>query len=134
MLRILIVEDEPVNREYLLLSLHGLGECRAVVTGEDAVQAQQDALAQNQPFDVVFLDILLPGMNGLQALEQLRALEDSHAVPQDKRVPVIITTGLDDDQAASRAFIQGQALSYMTKPFRPGQISEELRKLGLIGE
>jgi two-component system chemotaxis response regulator CheY len=132
MLRILIVEDEPVNRELLLLSLRGLGECKAVATGEDAVLAQQAALEQSQPFDVVFLDILLPGMNGLQALEQLRALEDRHQVPQDRRAPVIVTTGLDDDQTASRAFIQGQALSYMTKPFRTGQISEDLRKLRLI--
>jgi two-component system, chemotaxis family, chemotaxis protein CheY len=131
-LRILIVEDEPVNREFLLLALRGLGECQAVVSGEDAVQAQQNALAKDQPFDVVFLDILLPGMNGLQALEQLRALEDRHNIPPDKRVPVIVTTGLDDDRAASRAFIQGQAVSYLTKPFRPGQIHEELIKLGLI--
>jgi len=132
MLRIMIVEDEPVNRELLLLCLRGLGDCKAVACGEDAVLAQQDALELNQPFDVIFLDILLPGINGLQALEQLRALEDRHEVPQDKRVPVIVTTGLDDDRTASRAFIQGQALSYMTKPFRAGQIHEELRKLGLI--
>ena len=94
--------------------------------------AQQNALESAQPFDVIFLDILLPGMNGLQALEQLRALELRHEVPPERHVPVIITTGLDDDQAASRAFIQGQALSYMTKPFRFGQIPEELRKLGLL--
>ena len=132
MLRILIVEDEPVNREFMLLSLRGLGQCQAVATGEDAVLAQQTALEQDQPFDVIFLDILLPGMNGLQALEQLRALELRHEVPPERQVPVIVTTGLDDDQAASRAFIQGHALSYMTKPFRAGQIPEELRKLGLI--
>lgn len=133
MLRILIVEDEPVNREVLLLSLRDIGECQAVVTGEEAVLAHASALAEARPFDVVFLDILLPGMNGLQALEQLRAQEDERQTPQDRRVPVIITTGLDDDHMASRAFIQGQAVSYMTKPFRPGQISEELQKLGLIG-
>lgn len=132
MLRILIVEDEPVNREFLLLALRSLGDCQAVVSGEDAVTAQQSALEKGQPFDVVFLDILLPGMNGLQALEQLRELETRHAIPQDKRVPVIVTTGLDDDQTASRAFIQGQAVSYLTKPFRPGQIAEELSKLGLL--
>ncbi|MBA4358113.1 MAG: response regulator [Humidesulfovibrio sp.] len=133
MLRILIVEDEPVNREVLLLSLRDIGECQAVVTGEEAVLAHAGALSEARPFDVVFLDILLPGMNGLQALEQLRAQEDERQTPQDRRVPVIITTGLDDDHMASRAFIQGQAVSYMTKPFRPGQISEELQKLGLIG-
>jgi len=133
MLRILIVEDEPVNREFLRLSLRGLGDCQAVSSGEDAVAAQRTALEQNQPFDVVFLDIMLPGINGLQALEQLRALEDRHGVPQERRVPVIITTTLDDDKTASRAFIHGQAVSYMTKPFRAAQIREELSKLGLLG-
>jgi two-component system chemotaxis response regulator CheY len=133
MLRVLIVEDEPVNREFLKLSLRGLGDCQAVVRGEDAVCAQQEALERNQPFDVVFLDIMLPGINGLQALEQLRALEDRHGVPPERRVPVIVTTTLDDDKAASRAFIHGQALSYMTKPFRAAQVREELSKLGLLG-
>lgn len=132
MLRILVVEDEPVNREFLLLCLRGLGDCLAVVCGEDAVAAQRNALEQNQPFDVVFLDIMLPGINGLQTLEQVRALEHSHGVPQERRVPVIVTTGLDDDRTASRAFVQGQALSYITKPFQADQITEELRKLGLM--
>lgn len=132
MLRILIVEDEPVNREFLLLALRSHGDCQAVPSGEEAVQAQERALRESRPFDVVFLDILLPGMNGLQALEQLRALEDLHQVPPERRVPVIITTALDDDRTASRAFIQGQAASYITKPFRPGQITEELGRLGLL--
>lgn len=95
MLHILIVEDEPVNREFLKLALRQQGQCQAVATGEDAVAAFNDALENGQPFDVVFLDIMLPGMNGLQALEQLRALEGRHEIPQDRQVPVIITTGLE---------------------------------------
>jgi len=133
MLRILIVEDEPVNREFLLMSLRGFGECHAVITGEDAVRAHACALAESRPFDVVFLDIMLPGISGLQALEQLRAQEERHQAQPARQVPVIITTSLDDDRTASRAFIQGQAVSYMTKPFRRRQIAEELQKLGLVG-
>ena len=132
MLRILIVEDEPVNREFLLLALREIGECKAVATGEDAVRAHACALAEGRYFDVVFLDILLPGISGLQALEQLRAQEEKHPSRPVRQVPVIITTGLDDDQTASRAFIQGQAVSYMTKPFQAAQIAEELQKLGLV--
>ena len=59
-------------------------------------------------------------------------MEDEFEVPESQRVQVIITTVLDDDQTASRAFIQGHAVSYLTKPFRPRQISDELSKLGLI--
>ena len=132
MLRILIVEDEPVNQEFLLLALRAHGDCRAVSLGEDAVRLHSEAMDEARPFDVIFLDIVLPGISGLQTLEKLRAQEDAFEVPAERRARVIITTALDDDRAASRAFIQGNAVSYMTKPFRTGQITEELRKLGLL--
>lgn len=132
MLRILIVEDEPVNQEILRLVLREHGDSLAVDTGEDAVLLYRTALDESRPFDVVFLDIMLPGINGLQTLEKLRALEDTFEVPAERRAQVIVTTALDDDRTASRAFIQGHAVSFMTKPFRPGQITEELRKLGLL--
>jgi CheY-like chemotaxis protein len=132
MLRILIVEDEPVNQEYLLLALRGLGECRVASSGEEAVRLHGVALDEAQPFDVVFLDIQLPGIGGLQTMEKLRALEEAFELPEERRACFIVTTALDDDRTASRAFMQGHAVAYLTKPFRARQISEELRKLGLL--
>jgi len=132
MLRILIVEDEPVNQEFLLLALRKHAECQAVDSGEEALAAFTLALDDNQPFDVVFLDLMLPGIGGLQTLEKLRSLEEHFELPEARRARVIITTALDDDRAASRAFIQGRAASYMTKPFRMQDIRDELSKLGLL--
>jgi two-component system, chemotaxis family, chemotaxis protein CheY len=132
MLRVLIVEDEPVNQEFLLLALKNRAECQAVGSGEDALAAVTQALDAGRPFDVVFLDLLLPGIGGLQTLEKLRHLEGHFELPEEQRARVIITTALDDDRAASRAFIQGRAVSYMTKPFRVSDIRDELAKLGLL--
>ncbi|MDR3639749.1 MAG: response regulator [Humidesulfovibrio sp.] len=132
MLRILIIEDAPVNQEFLLLALKPHGECLAVSTGEAGLAEHGRALAEGRPFDLVFLDIMLPGIDGLKTLELLRAAEDSGEVPQSRRVHVIVTTVLDDDKTASRAFIQGNALSYMTKPFRVREITDELQNLGLL--
>ncbi len=132
MLRVLIIEDEPVNRQYLLLALRKHGECLAVDSGEAGLVAHRRALDQGQPFDVVFLDIQLPGINGLKALELLRAEEDERDIPEASRAQVIVTTVMDDDQTALRAFIQGHAASFLTKPFRTGQLEDELLKLGLV--
>jgi two-component system chemotaxis response regulator CheY len=131
-LKVLIVEDAPVNREFLLLALRPHGECLAVSTGEAALMEHRRAMDQDLPFDVVFLDIMLPGIDGLKTLELMRAAEDALGYPESRRPRVIVTTVLDDDRAASRAFINGHAVSYLIKPFRARQLAEELQKLGLI--
>jgi two-component system chemotaxis response regulator CheY len=129
--RLLVVEDNLVNQEFLRLSLLGWGEFVAVDSGEQALETVRSALFGGTFFDVIFMDIMLPGMDGLQTLERIRALENELDLPTEKRAKVIMTTSLDDNSKASRAFIHGQAVSYMTKPFRPGDVVEEMAKLGL---
>lgn len=132
--RLLIVEDNLVNQEFLRLSLRNWGACQAVCSGEEALREFQAALERAEPYDVIFLDIMLPGMDGLQTLERIRAVEDARNRSAAQRAQVIITTSLDDNRMASRAFIHGQAVSYMTKPFRARDIEEEMHKLGLADE
>lgn len=128
--RILIVEDNRVNQEFLRLALAGHGEPAMAGTGEEGLRLFVEALDESRPFELVFLDIMLPGMDGLQTLERMRAAEDERGLPDGACARAIITTSLDDNRKASRAFIHGRAVSYMTKPFRPRDIAEELRKLG----
>ena len=132
MLKVLIVDDEQVNREFLLLTLKAHAQCVAVGTGEAGLLEHRRALLAETPFSVVFLDIMLPGIDGLKTLELLRAAEDELELPDSARALVIVTTVLDDHQSASRAFMQGNAASFMTKPFQAKQIREELAKLGVI--
>jgi Response regulators consisting of a CheY-like receiver domain and a winged-helix DNA-binding domain len=129
---VLIVEDAPVNREFLLLALKPHGDCLAVSTGEAALMEHRRAMDEDRPFDLILLDILLPGIDGLKTLELMRAAEDAKGYPEARRPRVIVTTVLDDDRTASRAFINGHAVSYLIKPFRVRQLAEELQKLGLI--
>lgn len=131
-MRTLIVEDTLINQEFLRMIMEQWGECLVVDNGEEAVAAFDKALETEAPFDLIFMDIMLPGMNGLQALEQIRATEEAREVPDARQVKVIVTTALDDDANASRAFMQGQALSYITKPIRQEKIETELRKFGMI--
>lgn len=132
MLRMLICDDEPVNREFLLHAVAGLGEAVAVASGEEALREIEAALNAGRPFGAVFMDLLMPGMGGLRTLETLRALEDARALPPERRAPVIVTTSLDDNKTASRAFIHGRAAAYLTKPFAAEAVREEMEKLGLV--
>lgn len=132
MLKALIIEDEQVNREFLLLALKPHATCVAVGTGEAGLKEHRRALTADEPFELIFLDVMLPGIDGLRALEQLRATEDAFDLSESARAKVIVTTVLNDHQTASRAFIHGHAASFLTKPFRASELMLELATLGLI--
>jgi two-component system chemotaxis response regulator CheY len=130
-MRVLIVEDNPLNQEFLkaIMASHD-AFCEAVESGEEALEAFERAHAAAEPYDLVFMDIVLPNMDGQQTLEKLRAIEKSQAVAS---VKVIMTTALDDKKNMTRAFFQGQAISYLTKPFTVDEVGKELQRLGLVG-
>jgi len=130
-MRALIVEDTLINQEFLKMILEGW-DCVVVESGEDGVEAFTSALEEETPFDVVFMDIMLPGMDGLQALEHIRHVEQRKGVAAADEVKAIITTALDDDSKASRAYIHGKAVSYITKPVREEKVQSELRNFGLM--
>ena len=130
-MRILIVEDTLVNQEFLKMILSQWGECTVAESGEEAVVLFSESL-EAAPFDIVFMDIMLPGIDGLQALEQIRAMEREAGVAPGDETRAIVTTALDDDEKASRAFIHGQAIAYIAKPIRQDKIEAELRNFGLI--
>ncbi|WP_256930664.1 response regulator transcription factor [Pseudomonas sp. ABC1] len=101
--KILLVEDDPVLGPHLF---EHLGQRGAQVTflsdGEQALRC-----VQSQPFDLVLMDILMPGLSGLQVLEVLR---------REQGVPVILMSALGDEEDRIAGFSQG-ADDYLPKPF-----------------
>lgn len=130
-MRALIVEDSLINQEFLKMIMAEWGQCFVAESGEAAITAFAEAL-DSDPFDVVFMDVMLPGMDGLQTLERIRDLESKKGIAPGNETRAIITTALDSDDAATRAFIHGQAIAYITKPVRQEKVEDELRRLGLI--
>jgi DNA-binding NtrC family response regulator len=101
--RVLIVDDEASVRESLRLILKDRTEVTLAATGEAALEA-----VTARAFDVVLLDILMPGVDGLEVLERIRARTQ---VPQ-----VIMLTATKTVKTAVRAMKLG-AFDYVTKPF-----------------
>jgi adenylate cyclase len=106
--RVLVVDDDRVNRMLLTRSLEREGH--SVRCAENGVEAL--ALLRDDPCDVVLLDIVMPELDGVSVLEQVK----SDPTLQD--VPVIMISGVDDTESVVRCIEIG-ADDYLSKPFDP---------------
>lgn len=127
----LVVEDDAISRRFLqsMLEQHGAVEC--VENGDDAVRVFSEAFDSGHPFDLVCLDIMMPGMDGHEVLVELRKYERSKGVAIGDGVKVIITSALGDSENVLRAYM-GRCGAYCVKPIDPNDFCEHLQKLGLI--
>ena len=116
-MKILIVEDEFVCRHVLQELLSPYGECDMAVNGKEAVDAFESALAGNRPYNLVCLDIMLPEMDGQEALKKMREIERKYQIGGLDGVKIIMTTALEDFDNIKRAFIE-QCEGYLVKPIQ----------------
>ena len=130
-MKILLAEDDFVTRKYMSNFLSKYGECDVTVDGMEAVDAFMMALEDGEPYDLVCLDIMMPVMDGYQALVGIRNLEKERNIPEEKMVKVIMTTALNEEKNVKMAFELGCTI-YSGKPIDQERFDQALRKLGLI--
>jgi len=103
---VLIVDDEVINRKLLGAILKKKGyHCFFSENGKEAV-----ALFQKEKVDLVLMDIMMPVMNGYEAVEQIKALENSSFVP------IIFLSAMTDEEALSRC-VESGGDDFLTKPY-----------------
>lgn len=130
-LRMLIVEDEFLSRKLVGHYIEKHGKFDTAVNGEEALRAVSEAYEEGRPYDVVFLDIMMPDMNGLAVLKGIREYETRRGISATDGVKVIMTTALGDAKSVMEAF-RNQCEAYITKPYTEEAFAVQLRKLGLI--
>jgi DNA-binding response OmpR family regulator len=116
--RALVVDDDPTINAMIadILTLDRF-EVTRVHDGDEAIGA-----LRSDKYDVVLLDIMLPGQDGLSILKEIRAAADLSATP------VVMLTAKADDDSAWEGWRAG-CDSYMTKPFDPGELLATLHRL-----
>lgn len=130
-MRILIAEDDFASRKVLLKFLSEYGECDVTVDGMEAIDAFLMALEEGQPYDLVCLDVMMPIMDGYQALKNIRKIEKDKQVVEEDAVKVIMTTALNEEKNVKKAFELGCTV-YCAKPVDMDRLRETLEKIGLI--
>jgi len=129
-MKTLIVEDDFTSRLLLQELLKSYGPCHIAVNGKEAVEATAAAL-EDEPYDLICLDIMMPEMDGQEALRRIREQEEARDILSSNGAKIVMTTALDDIKNVSAAY-QSLCDGYLTKPIQKAKLLEELRKLELI--
>ena len=129
-MRILVVEDDYISRRLLCRYLEPYGTCEEAVNGHEAVDAVRRAIDAGEQFDLICLDIMMPGMDGQQALVILRQIEAENGMPIGKGAKVIMTSAMEDNQYIMQA-LNASADGYVVKPIEKRSFIETLKEVGL---
>lgn len=130
-MKILLAEDDFASQKFMDKYLSQYGECDATVDGEEAVNAYLMALEDEEPYDLICLDVMMPVMNGYQALEAIRKDEAERGVEKEDRVKIIMATALSGERVVDKAK-KLECEAYAGKPIDVEEFDNILRNLGLI--
>lgn len=127
----LVVEDDPICNQILKSILSRFGVCSSVCNGIEAVNAYKQSLQDNDPYKLVCMDVMMPAMDGHQALYAIRKMEQDHGITQENAAKVIMTTCLDSKDDIQQAYDRG-CNAYMVKPIQRHSLHQQVKNLGLV--
>ena len=130
-MKILIAEDDFASRKFIINHMSKFGECDGTVDGQEAVEAYVLADEDEEPYDLICLDVMMPEMDGYQVLKTIRDIEKQKGVPAKKQVKIIMMTALSAEKNVKMAFELG-ATVYCAKPVDVEKLETAMKKLKLI--
>lgn len=128
-MRALIVDDVEMNRELLAILLEGRAATLFAASGEEALKMVEEALRTDSYFDLICMDIFMPGMDGHETLRIIREMESEHG---DARATVFMVTGSSSPDDMIDALVTGGCDDYLTKPLMQRSFHALLVKHGLV--
>ena len=129
-MRILVVDDEMVSRTKLKLIMEHFGQCEVADNGKTALAMFHAAHQQDQPFNLIMLDIDMPAMDGMQVLSEMIKAQIELKLPNSLKARILMVTSFTDKDRVLGC-IQSGCDDYIAKPFDIETISKKLSKLGM---
>lgn len=130
-LRVLIVEDDFTSRILLQEVMNRYGVCHIATNGFEALAAFREAIQNRTSYDLVFLDIMMPEMDGQETLKRIRAIEAEEGIMVGKGTKIIMATSHADSRNILASFNE-MCDGYLVKPVQVNKLVNELKKQGLI--
>lgn len=130
-MKVLIAEDDLISRKFLYKILSQYGECDLVVDGLEALDAFLISHKENKLYDLICLDIMMPKIDGVKGLKNMKNLEAQKGILTDQRSKFIMVTALAETQIVQNTFELG-CDGFVAKPIDTVKLVELLQKLGLV--
>ena len=127
-MRFLIVDDDESIHMYLQMTLAPFAQCDCALSGQAGVELFDKAHEDGDPYDAIFMDILMPSMDGHQTAELMRDREKKLGTPEQGQFKLVMVTSLVDDTNVSKAFFNTHASCYIVKPLNKEIVLDELRQ------
>ena len=127
----LIVEDNPVAQKIMTSFLKKHGETVVASEGQEALRIFQKSLLSGELVDFVCLDILMDGMDGIEVLKAMRALEEELLPFGQDASKIIMITSMDDFGVVAESY-ESECNGYIMKPVTKDSLEEELARFGFI--
>lgn len=114
----LIVDDSSIFLEMMgyMLNECGITEITKAENGLNALEFFQEALLAGTPYTLVFLDIMMPVMDGQETLKLMRSMEKDEGVAAGTGATIIMATSLHSTKDLVTALIEGSCSDYLVKP------------------
>ena len=119
-----------VSRTKLELIMEYFGDCETLEHGGEALAVFHEAHRDGDPFDLIMLDINLPGTDGIQLLSAIRSAEKELNIEKSRQAKIMMTSSYRD-KARIVASVQSGCDDYIGKPFNLEMVRKKLDKLGI---
>ncbi len=125
--------DGIVRRHRACRSLgwNGQGECHVAVNGREAVESFRSALERGEKYDLICMDVMMPEMDGREAVQQVPALEEAHGILLSYGAKIIMTTALDGIKGVFQCF-KALCDAYLVKPIDLAKLLSQMKSYQLI--
>jgi two-component system, chemotaxis family, chemotaxis protein CheY len=130
-MKTLIVEDDFTSRLLMQSVLSRYGECHIAVNGKEAVDACRTSRMKGSPYDLICMDILMPEMNGQEAVKQVREQEASLGISSSAGVKIFMVTALTSMTEVVKSFNE-LCDAYLFKPLDIAKLLQELKTFHLV--
>lgn len=130
-MKTLIVEDDFTSRLVLHTFLSRYGECHIAVNGAEAVRAFRSALESGRSYDLICMDIMMPEMDGKEAVRQVRAIEAEHRILSTSGAKIIMTTAVSEIKEVAKCF-HDLCDAYLVKPIDLSKLLQQVKAYQLV--
>lgn len=125
----LIADDHESIRDHLArLTNKFIGSSDTCMDGNDAIQLFTEAQNNGEPYDLLLLDIEMPGVEGPDIVEHIRDYENENNIADEKRVKIVLVTGFPDEEHIKEWFTTGHD-QYLVKPISKEKLLDTINRI-----